>query len=490
MSLKSILARELVYTTNYVEGTMTVSEVKAWFQSQLSAVSLGVILGGGKFGLINRGQLSKLLLGEKFSGDLLGKPVSAIMIDNPLVVQAEQTIDQIVPLFTLSMQNEEEAFFNDIIVRDGAEFVGLISARELLTNYIDHVSHQLSTLQAQQRALIQKNKEMFESTFKRGFQDSQYRQMIEESCVPMLLFDENGKLLAFNQRYAAATGHHPQMLTTHTTFGSLFDETFLRTRDEVEERRHNAEKYPEDFYRPLSMRLNGGGHLPVTAYVNLTGDGKRIMVNILEIQEVHEEAPARLPVPAAPQATAGGRRGRGKITQAIQTRISERATAGLARTVAASLIDREGSMDRLMQKLERIIEVAEKIEETGKIPGPEDEHSVIKRAGGNRLTGNLSEFSAIDLCQILAQGMKTGRLMLHAPDGEAHSGSIYFHNGQIVHAANKSGLHGIDAMRALLGLRAGRFDFLIGDEAPNQTITGDTMGLLMEACQHLDEKGG
>ncbi|MBX2823553.1 MAG: DUF4388 domain-containing protein, partial [Gammaproteobacteria bacterium] len=111
-------------------------------------------------------------------------------------------------------------------------------------------------------------------------------------------------------------------------------------------------------------------------------------------------------------------------------------------------------------------------------------------AGGGADTGNLSgslaDFSMIDLCQILSQGNKTG--CLNIENGETGQiGKMFFNQGQIIHGYTNEGYEGVESLPALLGMRSGDFIFQLDEQPEQVTIEGDTMGLLMEACQNLDE---
>ncbi|MEM6821206.1 MAG: DUF4388 domain-containing protein [Verrucomicrobiota bacterium] len=462
-------ARDLIYTTNFVESSMSVGDVQSWFQSQLSAVSIGVV-GGGRYGLITRRHLNQTIVSAANTKDILKKSITEIMVAEPLVVDAEDELDAVVSRLCREKQEDEE-FFNDIVVLESGTFMGLISVREVLTNHIENISHMLTATQAQKQALSNKNKQLFDNNFKSGFMGSQYRMLFEEAYIPMIFFDEQGKLSAFNRRFMELVGIPRHQLESETLFGHIFDATFKKVVSLAQSQKEAGEAMT-GVMREVTIKLSGGSTATVTVYFEMSPDNKRLIANILSATDPEEPAVSDVQN-IYDDPVAGGTPG--KITQAINTKLVNEQAMGLARSVATNLIDREQSVDRLMKKLEQIIGVAEQIESQGQSPG-----------ASRDLVGNLADFSMIDLCQIISQGGKTGCLVVENPD-TGHVGKIYFIDGQIIHAFTNEGHHAIDALPVLLSLRDGHFAFHLGEQPEEATISGDTMGLLMEACQNIDE---
>lgn len=485
---KPILVKELVYTTNFVSGNMTIGDLKAWFQTQLSAVSLGVVHDQG-YGLVTRSHLSQFLMGDQFSMEKLHHSLMEIMIDDPLVVDADDPIDKLVPML---LNDGERAgnFFNDLIVIEHEAFLGLVSPRELLSNYIEQVTHQLSAFHAQQRTLAQKNKQLFDSTFKKGFQEGLVREAFDETYTPILLFDDSGRLQVFNRRAVHMFEHTREVMEAGMRFDDLFHENFKPTWSQASQTSKLAGRTQADYMVSVTMKLAGGDRVDTCAYIRLSSDKKNMLVNILEQPPVQvgesDEPTFSAPRPSVIEEPemhiVTESRKPGKVTQAIRNKVDESHAMGLARSVATNLIHREASMDRLMEKLERIMMVAEQVEEIS-----EQTAHPADRGTGPLLAGSLSNFSVIDLCQILSQGGKTGRLEI-ARVGSGQ-GAIYFNEGRICHAACEGNAGGTDDLHTLLATREGRFEFILGDLPGYTTIEGDTMGLLMEACQHIDEHG-
>ncbi|MEO0452851.1 MAG: DUF4388 domain-containing protein [Verrucomicrobiota bacterium] len=479
---KSILIKELVYTTNFVNGDMTVADLKAWFQTQLSTISLGVV-GDQGFGLVTRNHLSHFLMGDRFQTDMLSRPVSEIMMTSPMVVDGESSIDQIATRILSESENSED-FYNDIIVTDSDSFLGLVAPRELLSNHIEFITHQLTAIQAQQKSLTQKNKKLFDHSFKKGFQDSQVRSAFEDSHVPIYTFNESGKLLIYNQRAIDILETTRDKMQAEVLFGHIFEEPFLAITKQIDELQKMGSGDPDDNIFWLTLKRKGGERLSARVFATIAED-QRLLINILEVGDnqvtKNIETPPAQPIVKAEAPEVKTDRPTGRVTQAIRNKVDESHAMGLARSVATNLIDREQSMDRLMEKLERIIQVAEQVEDIPEAP-PESEPS--DEPSGPLLAGNLKDFSVIDLCQVLSQGCKTGCLVIGV---EKKTGEIYFDEGQICHARWTGQEGGMEDLRSLLVTKSGKFEFGVGYQPDAITITEETMGLLMDACQYLDE---
>jgi PAS domain-containing protein len=471
----STKAKDLIYTTNFVEGTMSVGDLKSWFQTQLSAVSIGVV-NGKEYGLITRRHLNQHLVSTSYNKSKKDYPITDIMVQEPLVVDADDTLDTVVNRLCREKQEDEE-FFNDIVVLEDGRFMGLLSVREALTNHVENISHMLTATSAQKQALSNKNKQLFDNNFKSGFMGSQFRMLFDEAYLPMLYFTEEGKLDAFNRRFLELSGLPRHQMENNAMFGQLFELNFSKVLDAACQHRDLMDS-EQGFMREVTMKVTAGSTLLVNAYFEATADKRRLMVNILSAGEPEDDSQNALEniYDVAPQTGNAP----GKITQAINTKLVNEHAMGLARSVATNLIDREQSIDRLMSKLEHVIHVAEEIETLGASDASAGEAK-------HHLNGNLSDFSMIDLCQILSQGHKTG--CLNVENGETGSiGKLFFYNGQIIHGFTNEGYQGVESLPALLGMRAGDFVFQLDEQPESVTIEGDTMGLLMEACQNLDEK--
>ena len=113
----------------------------------------------------------------------------------------------------------------------------------------------------------------------------------------------------------------------------------------------------------------------------------------------------------------------------------------------------------------------------------------IRREGATQvrrgITGDLENLGMPDIVQTLAMGMKSAQVTVTTPD---ISGSIWFENGAAVHAQSGDE-EGEQAFYKIVALTAGEFIIEHGVKAKKNTLTGDTMFLLMEGLRLLDETG-
>ncbi|MDX6765925.1 MAG: DUF4388 domain-containing protein [Candidatus Methylacidiphilales bacterium] len=490
-SVSSTRAQDLVYTSNYVEGEMTIGDVKSWFQAQISVVSLGVITKSGGFGLITRSHLGQQLIGQSQKPAFLQQAISEIMITSPLVVNASHELDTVVMrLFTEKSRDEE--FFHDILVREGNRFIGLISVRDLLVSHFENLAHKLTAMEAQLQALAQKNKELFANSFRVGHQEGLYKQALESVPVPVALFSEEGKIVLCNPRFLELLEYTPKTLEPGIRFKQLFDEQFSTIYDKAVKNWEDAVHDDQSGSIQLTARNRSGESIPAGAYVELMPDGRNLSISLISLAggtiALTASSPANITSPTTP-----GGKPMGKVTQAIRMKLTNENAMGLARTVATNLIDRDESLDRLMKKVDAIIKVSEQIEESDAASGPLPTtlasalHAPAPTPERPPLRGNLADFSVIDLCQILVQGTKTGHLRLEAPSTEV-AGDIFFYCGSIIHAMTDAGYQGPDAIPDLLRAQSGNFEFHFDVPSPVRTIEGDAMGILMDACRLADER--
>lgn len=480
-------AQDLVYTSNYVEGDMSVGDVKSWFQAQISVVSLGVINKDETFGLITRNHLSQQLIGQMHKPSFLQQPVSDIMIAHPLVVEAGEDLDAVV-MKLLTQKSRDEEFFHDIIVRDAGRFVGLISVRDLLVNHFENLTHKFTAMEAQFQSLVQRNKELFANSFRVGHQEGHLKQIIEAVPVPIALFTDDGRLAFCNPRFLELLEYTPKTLGVDTRFKDLFDDAFHTVHQLAVKNWELAVHDDRARCIDLTGRTRGGDPVNASAYVELMPDGRHFCLTLVHAESRTAEEPARREMLPDVTPVESPTRPMGKVTQAIRVKLSNEKAQGLARTVATTLIDRDDSLDKLMKKVEAIIKVTEEIEQTEPTPAPmtDPESAHLPNPDRPPLRGALADFSLIDLCQILVQGTKTGHLRIRYPNGRA--GDVFFYCGTITHACTDDGVEGLDALPSLMREKSnGRFEFNFDLASPQRTIEGDPMGILMDACRIADE---
>lgn len=496
MSKGSTTIQDLVYTTSYVEGTLTLQEVRVWFQTQLNIACLGVVNNDG-FGLITRSAIYQIIAGGQGSAGAAGMPISDFMITDPFIVECHEDVGYVMEKLMADRGNEE-TFFNDIIVTDRGGFVGLVAVRDLIVHHMEALVHRLTAMEAQQNALARKNKELFANSFQHGQAETQYKSIFDMVPVPLVLFDMDGRWHSANPRFLRLGEYVPGQVTNEFYFDHLLDGDFGHIIQSVQENWQKGNTGDDFSYFSLQVKTISQNQVPVECVGELSPDGTLLMLSVVDVggQRVSPQT-GMIPTQetASPseadhlneveRSTRGD--GGSKITQAIRTKLADSNAMGLARSVASNLIDKENALDKMMKKLETVIQVAEQIESTGAntqiIKGTAEEDLAQK------MTGDLSEFSIVDLSQILIQGTKTGHLVIKDAHTKEVTGEIYFYCGAMVHAVFRDGTVGEPALYYIMGFREGLFEFIFDASSPEQTIQGDGLSILMEACRQMDESG-
>jgi len=494
---KSNSVVDFIYSTNYVDGNLPIREVKTWLHTQPSVQSLGVILGEGSFGLITRSHLNQHALNHVNEPAWLEQPVSSVAVPENIVVDASESLSDVVTQL-LTQKGKEisgEDYFHDIIVTKKDAFVGLASARDVLLEHIESLMHRMTAVEAQQATLVRKNRELFESSFRQGQTETQFKTIFERAPLPLAVFDHDGRMVSCNVRFLRLSHYQPKQIDKATFFGQFFDEDYVRLRNEQTEIWASSRSNQQSVYT-LNMRSRQGERMSTEVAIELLPDFGQLVVAILGLPqeggrssrshtiETHEDAGVEPSITAGQNLVKNSAAKPGRITQAIRTTLASKEAQGLARSVATNLIDREKHLDRMMKKLEAIIEITEQLEQRERAPAEPEESA---EPSTRRLSGDLAEFSVIDLCQILIQGTKTGHLKIATENLDDLFGSMYFYCGSIVHAETKDEIRGVDALAQIVSLRKGVFDFSFDVSSPETSIKGDAMGLLMEACQKVDE---
>lgn len=491
---KSNSVVDFIYSTNYVDGDLPIREVKTWLRTQPSVSSLGVVLSPGKFGLITRGLLNQHSLNHANDSTWLDQAVSTITSPETLVVEASESLSDVVTLLLTQKGKENEGYFHDIIVTKKDTFAGLVSARDVLLEHIESLMHRMTAVEAQQATLVRKNRELFESSFRQGQTETQFKTIFDRAPLPLAVFDHEGRLVSCNVRFLRLCHYQPAQIDKNTFFDHFFEENYAELRTEQTELWASSRSGQQAVYS-LNLKSRQGDHMVTEAAIELLPDFGQLIVAILGLPRepssrrhragTEEESLESSIITPAHNVVKSSAPKPGRITQAIRTTLANKEAQGLARSVATNLIDKEKHLDRMMKKLEAIIEITEQLEQQENAPAEPEENESSAR----RLTGDLAEFSVIDLCQILIQGTKTGHLKIAVDDLDNLYGSLYFYCGSIVHAETTAdNVRGIDALTQIVSLRKGVFDFAFDVSSPETSIKGDAMGLLMEACQKVDER--
>jgi uncharacterized repeat protein (TIGR04076 family) len=101
------------------------------------------------------------------------------------------------------------------------------------------------------------------------------------------------------------------------------------------------------------------------------------------------------------------------------------------------------------------------------------------------MTGKLSMIRPTELIQTLVMTRSSGQLNLS--DRSKRAG-LYFVGGHVTDARTATAI-GEEAFYEIVAWVSGSFSFDSSAPEPEQTITGDTMGYMMEAARRMDERG-
>ncbi len=95
------------------------------------------------------------------------------------------------------------------------------------------------------------------------------------------------------------------------------------------------------------------------------------------------------------------------------------------------------------------------------------------------LSGNLEDFEITDVLQVIHISNKDGVLYIRTGKGRA---LMFFKGGLLLHDAV-----GMDAVRKIIILRQGTFEFRPGESTPNVTIELPIQNVIIEAARQIDE---
>ena len=99
------------------------------------------------------------------------------------------------------------------------------------------------------------------------------------------------------------------------------------------------------------------------------------------------------------------------------------------------------------------------------------------------LAGDVDYFPLAEIFQLIQQGRRTGALHL---THQGHDGRLYFVRGE-VHHAEMADFEPEEALRLLLRVRHGRFEFHKGEIVGQRTLTTSSTGLLIDTLRKMDE---
>ncbi len=106
--------------------------------------------------------------------------------------------------------------------------------------------------------------------------------------------------------------------------------------------------------------------------------------------------------------------------------------------------------------------------------------------GGSGFTGRLSDMGIMDLFQTLEMGQKTCALTVIGP-GDSETAVLYFTDGRINHAVMND-KKGDTVVNQIVRWNEGAFQIDFNARSSEETTTGSTQSMLMEALRLMDEE--
>jgi hypothetical protein len=366
-----------------------------------------------------------------------------------VAVHGEMTVADLVGKL-LEERTSSREFYDDVIVHQDGLFLGLASIKQLIVKQMDLIRQQMTDLQKQQTALTQKNQELVQSALRLSADQNQRQAVFEACSVPIAIFDQEGRLLEANPRFQQLCGYRLEELNNPGSSQLLFGEDLKNV----------AGVWPHPGTEPharkpthiLGLRPLEGPDLGLEVSLAWNQAGAQMILSVLRVLEEEEK----------------------NVHDQILQRIASE--SDLVKSVFSAQIDRESHSGSALQKMERLVKYARALEQKDLAEEP---------AASNTpdLRGTLGELSIIDLAQLLIHGQKTGRLTVTGTEGQ--DCQVFFERGKIVHAQSQ-GLEGKIVLTKVMALTHGSFVFNCDLAPPAQTIEGDPIGLLMDACVEVD----
>ncbi|PTY02264.1 hypothetical protein DB346_09125 [Verrucomicrobia bacterium LW23] len=480
MAPSAFSARDIVSSHAALDGSLPVKELVEWFKQHPELEFAAVFDQGAIIGLASREALNARIAGNKYGFSVLAdKPITKVIVEDPMIVEGSLPVSDLVQQLLHKRSGPDKAagsFYDDIVVHEHGRFLGLASVKQLVVKQMEYILEQMRSLERQQMALAQKNKELFEASLRLSKTNTQFKSFFENCSIPIVVFDDYGVFIQGNPRFLRLIGYSAAELTGQPD-EVLFEGGIKEMLDNLSQLQETDGRKPTWY---LNLRQNGRRAQGVEVSYEYDADSHQIILSILRLAD---EADMR-------------------VALMLQQRAAQEGGT-LFRSVAANLIDRETNAEGAMAKLDAILSYAGKLEDrvagnpllldhadsatisaTGKLRLPPN-HAVRAQAGSQNLHGSLGQLSIVDMTQLLVQGRKTGELTI--TDARGDIGVVYIRQGFICHAI-MAPLKGTDALRQIMRVEHGSFVFAY-DVLPSEvTIQGhDPMGILMDVVSDMDE---
>ncbi len=451
MQKVQLYARDLVESQVSLSANTTVRQALDWFREEGRPDFVAVATRESIVGILGRDQLNSRLAGQYGFSVLADKPISKVMSPASAFMEGGKDLIQVATEL-LDSGRAGADFYQDLIVHEGGQFLGLVSVKRLMMVLTNQLVRQMHDLQRQSELLALKDRELLEAGVRGRGGVADFVAFFEQCSIPLALFTVSGKFLRANAAFLRLTGHTAESLEGSSLasdiFGPAIDGHLREFGNKAMSGRRRAMSNPR-----VELRHREGSSLHVEISIDVPGEADEVVVSVLRVVSAGEQ----------------------DLQRVLEERFANR--SGLAKQVVNQLIDKEQDTASLVSKIDALLDYAEMLQSRagGASAVPEEEQS---------LRGDLSRFSLLDLCQLLIGGGKTGELEIVAGDGP--SGRIYFAEGQIVHATLGDRV-GVPALESMVRQESGTFVFNYKVRPQKVTISGDSTYILLSACTTSDE---
>ncbi len=436
---------DLIHTRDFLTAGTLVKDVVDYFKARTNDF-VAIVEEGALAGLVGREALLRKV-GTQYGWALYAeKPVSKLTERDATVVDGGTRVTDAMKLV---VARKAETVFNDLIVSVQGGYAGLISVHRVMLAHMNGLERKLRLVEEQRDAIQRKNRQLVEANMRVLRTGGHRANAIAETSLPICSIEKDGIVSSANERFARVIGCALDDLVGTCGARDIFPTGY---EEELQDYLARADDNGDSkTLYPLRLKRKDGTLVWVEVafeFVHTTG---QIILSIADIPDTTQQ----------------------ELQELLDKRYARAGGAGsvLARKAAATMRARGLTEDGLHNKIETLAEYADQIE-------------AVEPASGSHLQGSLREFGPVDLAQLLVHGGKTGVLVLQ---DEILTARLAFDGGALIHAETTDGAEAISALTKALRITQGSFEFLFHQKPGKNTLEGDAMTLLMEACRAHDE---
>jgi PAS domain S-box-containing protein len=222
MADRTPLSRDFIETQEVLPHTTPCHDAVVWFLCHPQTTSVSVVTEDAVAGLLNREKLFLHVMGAVSSQQAWQHlPIAHLVSPQYAVTQSTLRADELLGLL-LKAHGTEPSFYEDFVVQQDGELLGVGSSRKLALTALHAARKQLTILERQSEFLTQNYKELIAVTN----QLSQRQQLIESTFeanpLPMIVFTLDGLFVDANPAFYVLSGYMPGELNDSVNLVHLF----------------------------------------------------------------------------------------------------------------------------------------------------------------------------------------------------------------------------------------------------------------------------